>query len=327
EPLRVAQPDHLALVPDRPVLPLAPEDVLVGRFAASSGREELAQQRDRGLDMPAGRLVEGGDERGGGLDPRGQREETPHVVPGEPPKGSTAGWPAWAVVFRGRAATRLGHEGAHQRLGAMSSDVPLGAAGAEILRARGYLVLGMSCCFRPAGPVRPSEVQASTDMLVLTSSDACNATAHLCRGARRATVSARTARIGERAGELDAETTVGVDRASGGVGQLAESASVARSGVRPVTMKQSRFSSCLHSRDHVIGVRGSGVYMQKQPPCTMAWRCAVRRVWTAVSWRRALLTALVTVRRARSAWSPARRPRSFVSAPSPCCAATLDETR
>src|SRR5262245_46187280 len=37
-------------------------------------------------------------------------------------------------------------------------------------------------------------------------------------------VSARTARIGERAGELDAETTVGVDRASGGVGQVAQPA-------------------------------------------------------------------------------------------------------
>src|SRR5262249_58677789 len=133
EPLRVAQPDHLALVPDRPVLPLAPEDVLVGRFAASSGREELAQQRDRGLDMPAGRLVEGGDERGGGLDPRGQRQETPHVVPGEPPKGSTAGWPAWAVVFHGCAATRLGHEGAHQRLGPIPSPPPPPPPRAHIL--------------------------------------------------------------------------------------------------------------------------------------------------------------------------------------------------
>src|SRR4029453_1099386 len=68
ESLRVAKPDHLAVVRDRPVLPLAPEHVLLWRWAASSGCEKLAQQRHRGLGIPVARLVEGGDERSGGLD-------------------------------------------------------------------------------------------------------------------------------------------------------------------------------------------------------------------------------------------------------------------
>src|SRR5262245_44017462 len=40
EPLRVVESDHLAVVRNRPVLPLAPEDVLLWRDAAPSGREE-----------------------------------------------------------------------------------------------------------------------------------------------------------------------------------------------------------------------------------------------------------------------------------------------
>src|SRR5262245_49951358 len=92
EPLRVVKPDHLAVIRDRPVLALAPEDVLLWRDAASSSREEHAEQRDRGLGIAAARLVEGGDERRGGLDTRGELEETAHVVHGEPLTGpSTAG--------------------------------------------------------------------------------------------------------------------------------------------------------------------------------------------------------------------------------------------
>jgi hypothetical protein len=140
ESLRVAKPDHLAVVRDRPVLPLAPEQMLLWRFAASSGCEKLAQQRHRGLGIPVARLVEGGDERSGGLDPRGQLEETPHVVPGEPLTGSsTARRPVREVVFHGRPAARIGCQGTHQRLvGAASRNAPLGDAGAEKDRGKRF---------------------------------------------------------------------------------------------------------------------------------------------------------------------------------------------
>jgi hypothetical protein len=76
--------------------------------------------------------VERGHERSGGFDPRGQLEETPHVVPGKALTGSsTACRQAWEVAFHGRSVTRVGRHGTHQGLGAPSRNAPLGDPGAE----------------------------------------------------------------------------------------------------------------------------------------------------------------------------------------------------